>query len=98
MATITEANVEAVQEADLEGPEPTIVMECKPCEPTLSEGQNGGFKSNGHYRILQARRPKCFKDATSDTAVDMPPQFVSVSGTHIYARTCSPYSALWMTG
>ncbi len=98
MATIAADIVEAAREVHDEGPEPTTVMECKPCEPTLSEGRNGGFKSDGHYRILQSRRPKCFKDATSDIAMDVPPQFFSVSGTHIYAWTRLPYSALWMIG
>ncbi|KAK0243020.1 hypothetical protein EDD85DRAFT_313071 [Armillaria nabsnona] len=77
MATIAADIVEAAREVHDEGPEPTTVMECKPCEPTLSEGRNGGFKSDGHYRILQSRRPKCFKDATSDIAMDVPSQFVS---------------------
>ncbi|KAK0195828.1 hypothetical protein F5146DRAFT_951483 [Armillaria mellea] len=47
-------------------------MECRPNEPTLSEGRNGGFKSDGHYRLLQSRRPDYFENATSTTPIEVP--------------------------
>ncbi|KAK0499828.1 hypothetical protein EDD18DRAFT_1442434 [Armillaria luteobubalina] len=77
MATIAADIVKAAREVYKDGPEPTTVMECKPNETILSEGRNGGFRSDGHYRILQSRRPRCFKGATSEEVVDVPPQFVS---------------------
>ncbi|KAK0190451.1 hypothetical protein F5146DRAFT_1223342 [Armillaria mellea] len=77
METIAADIVKAAREAFPDGPEPTTIMECRPKQPPLSEGRNGGFKSDGHYRILQSRRPKCFKNVTSDEVVDVSPRFVS---------------------
>ncbi|KAK0486226.1 hypothetical protein IW261DRAFT_1416033 [Armillaria novae-zelandiae] len=72
MATIAAAIVKAAQKVISGGPEPTTVMECRPNEPTLSEGRNGGFKSDGHYRLLQSRRPNYIENATSTTAIELP--------------------------
>ncbi|KAK0223663.1 hypothetical protein IW262DRAFT_1492634 [Armillaria fumosa] len=48
MATIAAAIVQAARTMLSEGPEPTMIMECRPNEPTLSEGRNDGFRSDGH--------------------------------------------------
>ncbi|KAK0206729.1 hypothetical protein DFS33DRAFT_1316735 [Desarmillaria ectypa] len=70
MATIASAIVNAAQQVLPGDRQPTTVMECKPHEPAASEGRNGSFISDGHYRILQSRRPKYFQNARSRTVVD----------------------------
>ncbi len=72
MASIAAKIVKAARKVFHNGPEPTTVMECRPNEPTLSEGRNGGFKSDGHYRLLKSRRPDYVKNATSTTPIELP--------------------------
>ncbi|KAK0190707.1 hypothetical protein F5146DRAFT_1000692 [Armillaria mellea] len=79
MATIAAAIVKAARKVFEDGPEPTTVMECRPNETTLSEGRNGGFKSDGHYRLLKSRRPDYYKDATSITPIGLP-DFIKKNG------------------
>ncbi|KAK0461953.1 uncharacterized protein EV420DRAFT_1330968 [Desarmillaria tabescens] len=69
MATIAAAIVKAALQVLPGDRQPTTVMECKPHEPAISEGRNGSFISDGHYRVLQSRRPKYFQNATSRTVV-----------------------------
>ncbi len=86
MATIAAKIVKAARTVLSDGPEPTTVMECKPNEPTLSEGRNGGFKSDGHYRLLQSRRPDYVENATSTTPIEHPVLIKKngVSTIHLY--------------
>ncbi|KAK0194219.1 hypothetical protein F5146DRAFT_1184019 [Armillaria mellea] len=79
MAAIAAAIVKAARTVLSEGPEPTTVMECRPKEPTLSEGRNGGFRSDGHYRLLQSRCPDYVKNATSTTPIE-PPDLIKKNG------------------
>ncbi|KAK0226339.1 hypothetical protein IW262DRAFT_1457573 [Armillaria fumosa] len=72
MATIAADIVNTAQEVIYGGPKPTTVMECRPNEPSLSEARNGGFKSDGHYRLLQSRRPDYVEHATSTTSIELP--------------------------
>ncbi|KAK0190699.1 hypothetical protein F5146DRAFT_1137526 [Armillaria mellea] len=52
---------------------------CRPNETTLSEGRNGDFKSDGHYRLLKSRRPDYYKDATSTVPIGLP-DFIKKNG------------------
>ncbi|KAK0453895.1 hypothetical protein EV421DRAFT_1767130 [Armillaria borealis] len=79
MATISAAIVKAARKVFRDGPEPTTVMECRPNEPTLSEGRNGGFRSDGHYRLLKSRRPDYVENATSTTPIE-PPVLIKKNG------------------
>ncbi len=72
MATVAAAIVKAAQEVLSEGPKPTTVMECKPHEVAISEGRNSGFKSDGHYKLLQSGRPDYVENATSTTPIKPP--------------------------
>ncbi len=86
MATIAAKIVEAARTVLRDGPEPTTIMECKPNEPTLSEGRNGGFRSDGHYRLLKSRRPDYVENAMSTTLIE-PPDLIKKNGVstiHLY--------------
>ncbi|KAK0190693.1 hypothetical protein F5146DRAFT_1045365 [Armillaria mellea] len=79
MASIAAAIVKAARKVFEDGPEPTTVMECRPNETALSEGRNGGFKSDGHYRLLKSRRPDYVEDATSTKSIE-PPDLIKKNG------------------
>ncbi|PBL02809.1 hypothetical protein ARMGADRAFT_273017 [Armillaria gallica] len=72
MATMAAAIVKVARKMIPEGPVPTTVMECKPHEVAISEGRDDGFKSDGHYRLLQTRRPDYVENATSTTPIKPP--------------------------
>ncbi|KAK0491261.1 hypothetical protein IW261DRAFT_77791 [Armillaria novae-zelandiae] len=63
-----------------------MVMECKPHEAAISEGQDGGFKSGGHYRLLQSRRPEYIENVTSTTSIK-PPASIRLSA---HRLACDP--------
>ncbi|KAK0190698.1 hypothetical protein F5146DRAFT_1195064 [Armillaria mellea] len=82
IATIAAAIVKAAQEVLSEGPKPTTVMECEPHEVAILEGRDSGFKSDGHYRLLQSRRPDYVENATSTTPIEPLAWIKSKTSTH----------------
>ncbi|KAK0491267.1 hypothetical protein IW261DRAFT_1436697 [Armillaria novae-zelandiae] len=79
METIAAAIVAAARWVVPDGRGPTTVMECRPNQTTLSEGRNGGFRSDGHYRLLKSRRPDYVEDATSTKHIE-PPDLIQKIG------------------
>ncbi|KAG7449398.1 uncharacterized protein BT62DRAFT_929364 [Guyanagaster necrorhizus] len=72
MATISAAIVKAAQKVLPGDRQPTTVMECEPHKPAASEGHNGLFVADGHYRLLQSKSPKYVQNMRSSTVMDTP--------------------------